>query len=108
MEFHQGVLAIRQQDRRYEAQAYFFIREVLDFTFQHVRPCGQRLDNRHVHGSEILEGFRLLALREFGPMTMLVMETWGLSRCRDVGNVVYNLIHAGVFTKAEDESVEDF
>ena len=41
-------------------------------------------------------------------MVMTVFDSWGIHSCEDVGNIVFNLIGAGVFGKTEDDSIEDF
>jgi uncharacterized repeat protein (TIGR04138 family) len=61
-----------------------------------------------VAGPELLEGVRLYALKEFGPMAMTVFSHWGIERCEDIGNMVFNLIGAGIFGKTEQDSIEDF
>src|SRR2546429_8078376 len=63
---------------------------------------------RHVTGPQLLDGVRRYALKEFGPMVMTVFDNWGIHSCEDVGNIVFNLISAGVFGKTEDDSIEDF
>ena len=63
---------------------------------------------RHVSGPELLEGVRRYALKEFGPMVMTVFDSWGLRSCEDIGNIVFNLIGAGIFGKTEEDSIDDF
>src|SRR5204862_222313 len=63
---------------------------------------------RHVTGPELLDGVRRYALKEFGPMVMTVFDSWGVHSCEDVGNMVFNLIGAGVFGKTDEDSIEDF
>lgn len=41
-------------------------------------------------------------------MVMTVLEYWGVRASDDVGEMVFNLIGAGVFGKTESDSVEDF
>ena len=63
---------------------------------------------RHVTGQELLEGVREYALEQFGPMAHTVLTSWGLERCEDFGEIVFNLIEYGVFSKNEDDTKEDF
>jgi uncharacterized repeat protein (TIGR04138 family) len=63
---------------------------------------------RHVTGPELLDGVRRYALKEFGPMVITVFDNWGVRSCEDIGNIVFNLIGAGVFGKTEEDSIEDF
>jgi len=39
---------------------------------------------------------------------MTVFDNWGIRSCEDIGNIVFNLIGAGVFGKTEEDSIEDF
>jgi len=56
----------------------------------------------------LLEGVRLYALKEFGPMALTVFSYWGIERCEDIGCMVFNLIGAGIFGKTEKDSLDDF
>jgi hypothetical protein len=51
---------------------------------------------------------RQYALKEFGPMVMTVFDNWGIHSCEDIGNMVFNLIGAGIFGKTEEDSIDDF
>ncbi|MBP7276249.1 MAG: hypothetical protein KBA51_08615 [Kiritimatiellae bacterium] len=105
--FEDAVQACLRRDDRYAADAYGFVREALDFTLKDLgadRP-GHR---RHISGKELLDGFRRLALREFGPMALRVLESWGLRRTEDVGVIVFHLVDAGVLGKTPSDSAEEF
>ena len=94
------------RDSRFDADAYMFLRDALDFTLGNKGvPSSSR---RHVRGPELLAGFRDLALREFGPLALTVLEAWGVRRCEDVGDMVFNLIEVGAFGKTEEDSKADF
>jgi uncharacterized repeat protein (TIGR04138 family) len=41
-------------------------------------------------------------------MVMTVFENWGIHSSEDIGNMVFNLIGAGIFGKTEEDSIEDF
>ncbi len=41
-------------------------------------------------------------------MALTVFSYWGIERCEDIGNMVFNLIGAGIFGKTEQDSIEDF
>jgi uncharacterized repeat protein (TIGR04138 family) len=56
----------------------------------------------------LLEGFRLHALDEFGPMALMVLGYWGVHTTADVGNLVFNLVDASVFGKTDEDTVESF
>lgn len=93
---------ILHRDPRYTREAYGFVRAGLDYTVR-------RLENhRHVGGKELLDGIRAFALSEFGPMTRTVLAGWGIARTEDVGEIVFNMVDAGLLGKTEEDSREDF
>ena len=109
--FLEMVNLIVKEDDRYTRGAYGFLKEALDFTMDKERKRkGQVVSKtqRHVTGQELLEGVREYALDQFGPMAYTVLTSWGLERCEDFGEMVFNLIEYGVFSKNEDDSKEDF
>jgi uncharacterized repeat protein (TIGR04138 family) len=105
--FNEVVEQIIEKDPRYAREAYIFLKEALEFTIKQ-KKRGKSEAGSHVDAGELLDGFRQLALKEFGPMVMTVFEYWGIVASEDVGHMVFNLIEAGVFGKTESDSVEDF
>ncbi len=107
VQFEQSVSSIIRRESRYDGHAYFFLKESLDFTLKRVmEETGGK--GRHVSGKELLEGFRDLALEQFGPMAATLMDEWGITECRDVGNMVFLLIEEQVFGRQESDKPEDF
>ncbi len=106
-QFEKSVASIIRRDGRYDGLAYFFLKDSLDFTLKRVmEETGGK--GRHVSGKELLEGFRDLALEQFGPMAATLMDEWGVKECRDVGNMVFLLIDEQVFGRQESDKPEDF
>ena len=107
MQFEQSVVAILKRDPRFDAQAYFFLKEALDFTLKRSAEAngGQP---RHVSGPELLAGFRDFSLDQFGPMASTLMGEWGVRKCQDVGDMVFLLIDEQVFGKQDTDRPEDF
>ena len=97
---------IVQQDSRFDREAYHFLRDALDFTIKARKKA--RETDPHVTGQQLLEGVRQYALRQYGPMVPTVLHYWGVRRCEDFGDMVFNFIRAGVFGKSETDSVDDF
>ena len=64
--------------------------------------------SRHVSGPELLEGLRGYALEQYGPLAKTVLNAWGVTRCRNFGDIVFNLIEYNVFSKTENDRPEDF
>lgn len=106
LEFHLAVHSVLQRDDRYPVQAYAFLCEALPFSVALLNR--QDEEDRHVTGQELLQGFRALAIQEFGPMALLVLNEWGITKSEDVGNMVYNLIATKFFGKNDTDSINDF
>src|SRR5438045_7641354 len=107
IEFAEALDSIVKVDVRYHREAYIFLRDALDFTIKQKKKNKENITN-HVSGPELLDGVRRYALKEFGPMVVTVFDSWGIRSCEDVGNIVFNLIGAGVFGKTEEDSIADF
>ncbi len=106
--FDQVVQEIVQKDTRYDIHAYRFVREGLDYTLKSLKRSASTSNQRHVSGPELLDGIRHYTLREFGPMSKLVLNEWGVSTCQDFGQIVFNLVQHGVLGKSESDKLEDF
>lgn len=63
---------------------------------------------RHIKGQELLEGLRDYALDRYGPLAWVLLQDWGVRRCEDFGEIVFNLVDCGALGKTEDDSREDF
>src|SRR6476659_6148414 len=105
--FAETLESVVGSDPRYQRDGYIFLRDALDFTTKQQKKV-KGVSVRHVTGPELLDGVRQYALKEFGPLVMTVFDNWGIHSCEDIGNMVFNLIGAGVFGKTEEDSIEDF
>ena len=107
LNFEEAMRVILKEDPRYPLEAYVFLRLALDFTIRALKkPTAGPA--RHISGQELLDGIRLYALQEFGPITRTVLETWGITRTEDFGNLVFNLVSHGVLGKTDEDKIEDF
>jgi len=104
--FHETLDQVVSLDPRYSREAYGVLREALEFTQKKRRKS--RAESTHVSANELLAGFREYSLQQFGPMGLTVLEYWGVRSTGDVGRMVFNLIEAGVFGRADDDRIEDF
>lgn len=109
-DFSEIVALICKEDPRFDRKAYDFVRLGLDHTVKELRKkdTGRAERSRHVSGPELLEGLRIYALDQFGPLAKTVLNSWGVRRCRDFGDIVFNLIEYNVFSKTENDRREDF
>lgn len=105
--FIEALEEIVAKDPRYHRDGYLFLRDALDFTLTKQKRTQERIP-RHVTGQDLLEGVRLFALQEFGPMVPTVFSEWGIHRGEDVGEMVFKLVNAGIFGRSENDSLDDF
>ena len=101
-EFWLLVERIRAADGRYRPEAYAFVMEALDAT---VRSAGER---RHVSAAELLAGACEHARRVYGLMALTVLRSWGIRTGSDVGEIVFQLIDAGVLSRRDEDTRADF
>jgi len=96
------LLKMLNKDKRYELESYSFVMSSLDFTIKGLGRKG------HVTGQELLEGIKGYALEQFGPMARSVLAHWGIKTTDDFGEIVFNMIDAGMLGKTECDSKEEF
>ena len=101
-EFDQLVSQIFLKDSRYHSDAYEFVMEALAFAQKKFRK------EKHINGRQFLEGIKGLLINKFGPMTLPVLDYWGIKKTEDFGNIVYNLEKYKVIAKDQDDHYETF
>ena len=87
---------------KYNVEAYLFVLDALHGSLNRLKLP------RHLKAHELLEGIREMSLKSFGPMARTVMEHWGIYSCEDFGNIVFDLVHLGLISKKESDSITDF
>jgi uncharacterized repeat protein (TIGR04138 family) len=106
LELHREVAGkievIRSRDRRYHADAYLFVIDAVEAVLLEIARM------RHISGSELCGGLRMLATDRFGPMAKEVLNFWGVRSTEDFGNIVFNLVDAGLLLKTEHDCIDDF
>jgi uncharacterized repeat protein (TIGR04138 family) len=105
-----GIAAIVRRDPRFHADAYLFLFGALEHTAQELRrvrdiPREQRM---RITGEELVRGVRDYGHGEFGPLAKVVLESWGVSETRHIGDIVFNLVDSGLLRKDEKDKREDF
>ena len=110
LNFDEVVDRIVERDSRYARDAYGLLREALDFTQRKVQKKSHGKVRRinHVTGQELLEGVRHYSLAEFGPMAITVLDEWGIRSCRDIGEIVFNMVENRLLAKTDTDTREDF
>lgn len=101
-EFYTIIHQICESDPRYRSDAYEFLMEALAFTQKKFKR------SKHVCGQELLEGIKDLLIQKFGPLTLLVLKHWGITRTEDFGNIVFNLVDNKVLSKDSEDNIDSF
>ena len=105
--YEEALATIVGRDPRYASEAYIFLREALDHTQKGIAKPNKN-EARHVSGQELLNGIKNYALTTYGPMALTVLAEWGVRRCEDFGEIVFNLVEHGLLSKTESDSRADF
>ena len=87
------------KDDRYEARAYALLMDCIHYLGK---------EGSHMSAADILDEFRERALDQFGPMACTVLAEWGVRRCEDVGEMMFNLTEGRRVRKDEDDTPESF
>lgn len=93
----------------YPIEAFAFVNEGLAFTA--VRIHGERKSkdqDMHVTGRQLSEGLRDYATLKYGMLAGTVLRRWGINATFDFGRIVYAMIDAGIMSRNESDSIEDF
>ena len=90
---------ILAKDARYAPGAYTLLMDVVDYLSE---------QGGHFNAQEIMDEFRETALDEFGPMTFHVLREWGVKRCEDLGEMMFNLAASRRVARDEEDSKECF
>ena len=110
LDFAEVVALIHKEDPRFDRKGYDFVRHGLDYTVKELKKkdTGKPRRTPHVTGPELLDGLRVYALDQYGPLAKTVLNAWGVKRCSDFGDIVFNLIEYNVFSKTDNDRREDF
>lgn len=110
--FQEAIDQVILEDPRYPRDAYFFIREGFDAAIQRLSekenlPPEQR--PRHpITGKELSFQLKEYALDLYGPMAAFVLNEWNIHSTSDFGNLVFNLVEAGIFAQNKGDKKSDF
>ena len=121
-EFSHPLLDLLAKDTRYQAEAYEFIRNALNYAHDELglgqidqqvlaaamEADGDIPDDAHLTGQQLCEAIRQYSILQFGFMAKTVLNNWGLNETLDFGEVVYNLIDIGMMRKSNSDSKDDF
>lgn len=106
------LIRLLQADRRYKLEAYQLVRDALAYAQDVMELGGCDADSetgeRHLTGQELCLALQSLAIEQFGFMARTVLKSWGVHSTSDIGEIVYNLIEAGLMRKSANDRREHF
>ena len=110
---HPVVTEVVRRDPRYAYEAYEFLYRALRFTQEQlgIKATDERSGDdptHHVTGKQLLSGVKDLAHQEYGRMARIVFKSWGIEQTVDFGNMVFNLVEAGLMFRRPEDSLADF
>ena len=68
----------------------------------------KRQAERHVSGQQLCEAARLFGLQQYGFLAPKVLESWGIRRTDDLGEIVFNMIEIGQMRKTRSDKRDHF
>jgi uncharacterized repeat protein (TIGR04138 family) len=94
---------IAREDGRYNPRAVKFVYEALDYTAKKLTA-----EPTHVTGQKLCQGLRKLALKKWGRLAKLVLNSWNVKTTRDFGEIVYLMIKHKWMSVQPTDSIDDF
>ncbi len=105
----QPIVELLQQDQRFHIEAYQFVREALAYAQEILKMSeGNEEGENHITGQQLCEAIRQYALEQYGFLAQTVLNSWGVHRTGDFGEIVYNLIRIKHMKKSPEDRREDF
>jgi len=113
MSKHVGSKSLRSQPFQqaatdYHPDAFLFVRMGLSKTMRRLGKNRTEVRDRHVTGQELARGLRDIAQRRYGLLALTVLNRWNIHSTLDFGRIVYALIDAGLLSKSQEDTLNDF
>ncbi|MCC8191389.1 MAG: hypothetical protein LIP77_12275 [Planctomycetes bacterium] len=115
------IVHIAQSDGRFDPAAFFFLNEVVAAAVQWLKSGemqprdvaasrGEDGVSFHISGYELLEAMRRLAKERWGCLARQVLESWGVRRTEDVGEIVFLMVNDEqlAWKRRESDTLADF
>lgn len=99
---------------KFHPDAYRFVDAALRHTQRNLGRISESVEEEptediaHISGSELLDGIRELATKEFGMMALAVFHHWGVFSTDDFGRIVFDFIERGAMRKTDRDQMSDF
>ena len=108
---------ITREDGRFSVGAVKFVYDGLGYTAKKMADepppalAAQAAPNggpSYVSGQTLCKGLKRLAIKKWGRLAMLVLNTWGIKTTRDFGEIVYLMIKHKWMSVQPADSIDDF
>lgn len=136
--YNRSFIELLKRDRRYKIEAYSFVFETLEYAQNVLRlgkdemnepfpeefpieneqpPVLQGLDEEsdsdtepkhHISGQDLCRAARDYAIDQYGYLAKMVLDSIGIRKTDDIGEIVYNLISIRLMRKTPSDKREDF
>jgi uncharacterized repeat protein (TIGR04138 family) len=89
-------------DIRYDEKAYHYIAKALSY--------GKAVLNadKHMTAKELATSYKDVALAQYGPLALDVLNHWGIYTTKDIGNIVFNMVNGNLLSTSNGDKLEDF
>jgi len=102
IELLRKISQIAEEDGRFSKEAFVFILAALEYTISKLH------ERRHLTGEEFSWGIAEYVREQYGYLAKTVLNTWGITKTLDYGEIVYLMIDKGLMSKTENDRKEDF
>jgi uncharacterized repeat protein (TIGR04138 family) len=94
---------IAREDGRYHPRGVRFVYDGLGYTMKNMLA-----EPQHVSGRTLCDGLKELALKRWGRLSLLVLNSWNIKTTRDFGEIVYLMIKHKWMSAQPTDTIEDF
>jgi len=101
MDAIETIFDLSQRHGKYPPEAYAFVFEVLDW-------ISDKMSKRHLSGRELALTAMVYSFHRYGALARAVWEEMHIKRSEDLGQIVFQLVNAGLMGKQPNDKVSDF
>ena len=106
--FKKQVDEIIAKDSRYPFEAYEYVSQAVGKVCRELAEDNNGETRRHISGKQLIDGLKVLLLKDFDRMAIDVLKLWNVNATDDIGNIVFNLVNAKLLGVSENDSIDDF
>jgi uncharacterized repeat protein (TIGR04138 family) len=100
---------ILEHDSRYDSRAYdLVVYAVTAAAEKKGKAENSKSPIKHATAEDVMMMFREVVLDCYGPMSMTVLNDFGIHSTEDIGEIMKNLCSAKFIAKSETDSFDDF